>query len=101
MSLVLSYKVGAVSSDTWDACFSALNSVPAAGQASVNTQEPFTCRVWVKDALQALHNNHVIVLDEGIAAIEKEITAQGYKYKSGVEGGKSDPQVVNTTPTAS
>ncbi|MCJ1257496.1 hypothetical protein MMC24_005322 [Lignoscripta atroalba] len=66
LTLILSYKVGTVNGDTWDACFNALNSVPAAGQPSVNTQERFCCRIWVKDALQALDNNRVIALTMGI-----------------------------------
>ena len=33
----------------------------------------FSCRVWVKDAILALHNSHIIVLDKAVSVIEGEL----------------------------
>jgi hypothetical protein len=60
MSLVLVQKIGPVSSHS--DLDRVLRSVPADGQASQRTGESFTCRIWLKDALVALHNERVVTL---------------------------------------
>lgn len=34
-----------------------LKTIPADGNPSLRTGEAFTCRIWVKDVLMALHEN--------------------------------------------
>lgn len=41
---------------------SVIASVPADGEPSARTTEAFTCRIWVKDVLVALHNGGIIQL---------------------------------------
>jgi hypothetical protein len=64
MSLVLVFKIGSVSSQT--ALDQVLQAVPADGSASLRTGEAFTCRIWTKDALVALHDSRIVTLPENI-----------------------------------
>ncbi|KAF7957507.1 hypothetical protein EAE96_003084 [Botrytis aclada] len=64
MSLVLVFKIGPISSS--DRIDEVLRAVPADGSASLRTAEAFTCRIWMKDALVALHENHVVTLPADI-----------------------------------
>jgi hypothetical protein len=68
MSLVLVYKIGSVSSQT--ALDQVLHAVPANGSASLRTGETFTCRIWTKDALVALHNNRILTLRANIGGFQ-------------------------------
>jgi hypothetical protein len=43
-----------------------IQSSPANGNPSRRTGETFTCRIWVKDTLVALHDNGVITLPADI-----------------------------------
>jgi len=96
-SLCLCFKVGTVNSETWNTLKIKLGQVPASGQPSPNTQEAFTCRVWVKDALLALHNAGVICLTKTIATIEADAIRQAEKNRSGVELGEHGAMVCNYT----
>lgn len=60
-SLYLVYKISSIPVDRIEECVDVLGSVPV-GTPSRWTQEPFTCRIWVKDALVALNEAGVIVL---------------------------------------
>lgn len=53
---------------------------------SPNTGEPFSCRVWVKDAMFALHRNRIIVLPKDIYRIERELVERASSHKELVEG---------------
>lgn len=64
MSLVLVYKIGIASSQR--AVDQVLQTVPADSSASLRTGEAFTCRIWTKDALMALHNNRIVTLTANI-----------------------------------
>ena len=87
LSLCLLFKVGTVNSQTWDTLRSTLERVPGNGQPSPNTQEAFSCRVWVKDALLALHNAGVFRLTKAISAIEKEAIEKAEPNRDDVEHG--------------
>lgn len=73
--LVLLFRLGSVSSSTSTLCDSTLRNVPAKGEPSTRTSEAFTCRIWVKDAVVALHSAKIIVLTKSIGQYcEKIIT---------------------------
>lgn len=95
MSLVLAYKIGSVNQSTLQTCMNVLNGVAANGRPSPNTGEEFSCQVWVKDAIIALHNNHIIVLREAISSIEAKLMNRANAHKSKVEGGQSPARVEN------
>ena len=67
LSLVLIYKIGPASSQT--AFDQVLRAVPANGSASLRTGEAFTCRIWTKDAIMALHNNRIVTLEADIGKL--------------------------------
>ncbi|RJE21949.1 hypothetical protein PHISCL_05724 [Aspergillus sclerotialis] len=96
MSLVLAYKIGSVNPSSWQTCLNVLNGVNANGIPSPNTGEQFSCRVWVKDAILALHNNHILVLSETISAIEVKLVNRANAHKTKVEGGQSPARVENS-----
>jgi len=97
LSLCLCFKVGTVNSQTWNTLKTTLGQVPASGQPSPNTHEAFTCRVWVKDALLALHNAGVIRLTKAIATIEEKAVEQAESRRVGVEQGTHGAMVWNNT----
>lgn len=96
-SLCLAFRVGIVTSQNWDTLKSTLGNVPASGHPSPNTQEAFTCRVWVKDALLALHNASVIRLLQAIATIEQEAIRTEEENRTHVELGSGSAVVWNVT----
>ncbi|KAF2425515.1 hypothetical protein EJ08DRAFT_594316 [Tothia fuscella] len=97
MSLCLAFKVGTVNSANWETFKQTLASVPANGQPSPNTNEEFTCRVWVKDALHALHLAGVIRLLKSIAEIELEALDKAEANRLAVERGRNSARVINQT----
>jgi len=97
MSLCLCFKVGTVTSKSWDVFRTTLGSVPGSGQPSPNTQETFTCRVWVKDALVALHKAGVIQLTKAISTIEQMAVQRAESNRSAVEQGTGGAMVWNAT----
>ena len=97
MSLCLCFKVGTANSQTWDILKTTLGLVPANGQPSPNTHEVFTCRVWVKDALLALHNARVARLTTSIEEIERKAIQKAESHRERVEQGTDKAMVLNTT----
>lgn len=95
MSLVLSQKVGTVTSANFQACRDILNAIRADGTPSPNTGEDFSCRVWVKDALVALHKNRIIVLPKDINDVAADLLAAAEPHKPAVETGKATAEVNN------
>ncbi|KAF2875039.1 hypothetical protein BDV95DRAFT_306668 [Massariosphaeria phaeospora] len=95
LSLCLCFKVGTVNSQNSSVLRATLRQVPGSGQPSPNTQELFSCRVWVKDALLALHNAGVIRLTMAIATIEERAIERGEMLREGVEHGVKDAMVWN------
>ncbi|KAF7921246.1 uncharacterized protein EAE98_008672 [Botrytis deweyae] len=83
MSLVLVFKIGPISSS--DKIDEFLRAVPADGSASLRTDEAFTCRIWMKDALVALHENHVVTLPVDIDTLEAKAFAAGTAHEHRVE----------------
>jgi hypothetical protein len=59
--LYLVYKISSIPVSRIEECVNVLNIVPV-GSPSRWTQEPFTCRIWVKDALFALNQAGIIIL---------------------------------------
>lgn len=96
-SLCMLYKIGSVTSQNWATLHSTLGQVPGSGQPSLNTHEEFTCRVWVKDALLALHHAHVIHLTGTIADIEQDAIQYGESNRTPIEKGSGDALVVDET----
>ncbi|KAF2755837.1 hypothetical protein EJ05DRAFT_539696 [Pseudovirgaria hyperparasitica] len=94
-SLCLVFKVGVVSSQTWTTLRTTLGNVPSVGQPSRNTGEAFTCRVWVKDALLALHNANVIQLVQAIATIESNAIREAEGRRSDIEHGTKKALIKN------
>jgi hypothetical protein len=95
MSLCLAFKIGAVTDV--QAFGQVLVSVPSSGQPSANTGEAFTCRVWVKDALHALHAAGIIKLEKSIDEIESEALTIAEGHRMLVEQGQSSALVINKT----
>lgn len=95
MSLCVAAKVGNVNSATLETLTQTLDSIPAAGQPSSRNNEPFTCRVWVQDALHALHMARVIVLTKSIEKIVEKLIDIGEEVKPAVENGSSSALVLN------
>lgn len=95
ISLVLAYKVGSISSSTWQMCYSTLQAVPVINQPSPNEPEVFSCRVWAKNAIQALYDNGVIILAEAVPSIENKLVNWANAHKPGVEAGQSSARVEN------
>lgn len=96
MSLVLSQKIGSINASTWQACCDILSGISANGSPSPNTGEEFNCVIWVKDAIHALHNNGIIVLNQTVAVIESQLVIHASGHKSKVELGTSTAKVENT-----
>lgn len=97
VSLALAFKVGTVNEQNLSTFATTLNAVPAAGVASVNTGEAFTCRVWVKDALHALHMARVIQLLKSLQEIEEEALVLAETMRTSIEQGTRSALVVNET----
>jgi hypothetical protein len=60
-SLYLVYKISSIPVSRIEECVNVLDSIPV-GYPSRWTQELFTCRIWVKDALFALNQAGIIIL---------------------------------------
>ncbi len=73
MMLVLICKIAPVSPSMLARLEEIIYSVPVDGRPSERTGEAMTCRIWVKDALMALHDEVVIVLEKSIGKF-----AQGF-----------------------
>lgn len=122
MSLVLVYKIGSVSSQT--ALDQVLKAVPANGSASLRTGEAFTCRIWTKDALMALHNNRIVTLHASIGefqslhaptaytvenftkefvedTLEKQAFAVATRLEPQIERGERQAAVLDSAPSSS
>lgn len=97
MSLCVALKLGTVTSGNWEILRTTLANVPGSGQASSNTGEAFTCRVWVKDAVLALHNAEVILLKRSIEGIEKAAVEAGESHRAFIERGTQPAKVENST----
>jgi len=97
MSLCLVMKLGTVTSQNWAALRTTLGNVPSSGQPSLNTNEAFTCRVWVKDAILALHNAGVIRLAKAIETIEQTAIATAERHRLNIEQGTGAAMVLNST----
>lgn len=95
ISLCLAFKIGTITSQNWAAFKTTLGGVPSSGQPSVNTQEAFTCRIWVKDALLALHNASIICLAMAIRTIEEKAIEAAERNRQRVEGGSGRARVWN------
>jgi len=97
MSLCVVLKLGIATSQNWTALHTTLANVPCSGQPSLNTGEPFTCRIWVKDAILALHNAGVIQLTAAIETIEEKAVKAAEKNRNKVERAAGAAQVDNNT----
>ncbi|KAJ5951933.1 uncharacterized protein N7479_010346 [Penicillium vulpinum] len=96
MSLILAYKISSISPSTFGACKGILDVVPYDYSHSPNTGEPFSCRVWVKDAIIALQKKGIIVLPQEISLIEVELVKRASLHKLSVEQGRKSAQVENS-----
>ncbi|KAJ8106729.1 hypothetical protein OPT61_g9347 [Boeremia exigua] len=97
MSLCLVLKLGTVTSEHWAALRSALASVPSSGQPSLNTGEAFSCRVWVRDAVRALHDAGVIQLAKAVESIEAFALETAESHRCYIERGTRAALVLNST----
>jgi hypothetical protein len=61
-TLYLVYKISSIPVNRIDECVYILNNFVPVGYPSRWTQEPFTCRIWVKDALFELNRAGIIIL---------------------------------------
>ena len=85
MSLCLCCKVGSIANQNLSIFNDILRSVSANGNPSPNTQETFSCRVWVKDALSALDNAGLISLRMDTSAIERDAIKEAEANRRTVE----------------
>lgn len=97
MSLCACFKVGTITSKTWDTFKDTLGGVSASGEPPPNTQEVFTCVVWVKDALHALDKAGVIRLTKSISEIQEFAVQQAELNRKAVEQGTGSAMVWNNT----
>lgn len=97
MSLCLVLKLGIATSQNWETLRTTLANVPCCGEPSLNTGEPFTCRIWVKDAILALHHAGVIHLTKSIEDIESKAFKAAELNRRAVEQGKGHARVNNNT----
>lgn len=95
MSLVLAYKLGSINPSAMRECKHILNNVPYDYPHSPNTGEPFSCRVWVKDALVELQKKGILVLTRDLSSIERELIERANYHKEEVEGGTDNAEVEN------
>ncbi|KAJ5413186.1 hypothetical protein N7465_005491 [Penicillium sp. CMV-2018d] len=95
MSLVLAYKLGSINPSALGACEHILDHVPYDYSHSPNTGEPFSCRIWVKDALVELQKNGILVLPRDFSSIERELIERANSHKDEVEGGTDNAEVEN------
>lgn len=95
MSLCLTFKVGSI--ENWEKLVTTLGNVEGNGQPSPNTGEAITCRVWVKDALLALHNSGIVCLAKPIDTIEREAIKAAEDNRTAVEQGTGSARVWNDT----
>jgi hypothetical protein len=97
LSVCVALKVGTVTDQSLMILRTTLEGVPFSGEPSVNTGEAFSCTVWVKDALLALHKAGVITLIKDIDTINQEAIAAGEADRSNTELGTGPPIVLNNT----
>ncbi|USP77105.1 hypothetical protein yc1106_04379 [Curvularia clavata] len=97
MGLCLVLKLGTVSNQNWETLRTTLANIPSGGQPSLHTREIFTCRVWVKDAICALHNAGVVRLAKSIETIEKVAIEMAEDNRASVELGTGEVLVLNST----
>ncbi|KID88394.1 hypothetical protein MAJ_11067, partial [Metarhizium majus ARSEF 297] len=64
-----------------------IESIPADGSPSQRTGEFFTCRIWIKDVLIALHDYGEITLPTDIDSLETLAVRHGLRYAPYAEGG--------------
>lgn len=95
VSLVVAYKIGALTPSNSQACQDVLDSVVADGTPSPNTGEEFSCRIWAKDAVIALEKNKIITLGKTLSALEKDVFDMASDHKDTVEVGDEEARVVN------
>src|SRR5882762_134480 len=65
-NIYLVYKISSIPVSRIEECVNVLGSVPV-GYPSHWTQEPFTCRIWVKDALLVLNQAGIIILSMDVS----------------------------------
>lgn len=94
MSLVLAYKIGSVNTSNWQTSLNILNGVDA-DSLPPPSNEGF-CQAWVKDAIMALHNNHIIVLSETIEAMETKLMDRANTHRVRVERDQKGARVENS-----
>ncbi|PLB48317.1 hypothetical protein P170DRAFT_437985 [Aspergillus steynii IBT 23096] len=92
MALVLAYKIGSISPSGLGAVKNILDNVPYNISHSPNTNEPFSCRIWVKDALVQLRENGFMLLRD-VSEIEEELIDRASDHKESVERGEEDAVV--------
>ncbi|KAJ6139897.1 hypothetical protein N7471_006383 [Penicillium samsonianum] len=95
MSLVLAYKLASINPSAFEAGKSILDAVPYDYSHSPNTGEPFSCRVWVKDALAELHKNPIFMLTREFSLIKSELVDRANFPKDEVKGGTGNAEVEN------
>ncbi|KAF2682987.1 hypothetical protein K458DRAFT_305885, partial [Lentithecium fluviatile CBS 122367] len=100
LTLCACFRVGKVNTNTYNTLQAVLKGVAADGHPSLNTEEEFDCRVWVKDALIALHNASIIRLTVTISDIENKILGISEANRIGIELGESSAKIINN-PTFS
>ena len=86
IGLVLCQKIGTADADKFEMCYDVLNAVGADGTPSPHTGEAFSCRVWVKDAMLALHKNRIIVLPGEADEVEAYVLAAANRGRGYGEG---------------
>ncbi|KAF7875103.1 hypothetical protein EAF04_002275 [Stromatinia cepivora] len=101
LTLVIVYKIGIVSSQTRLKVDQVLEAVPADGSASLRTGEAFTCRIWTKDALVALHDNGNVTLPADIDTLERQAFAAASALEPKIEQNRAKPAVIDSMGGAS
>ncbi|KAM0322063.1 hypothetical protein ACHAPQ_009184 [Fusarium lateritium] len=86
LTLIALIRVGPVSNHPL--AIQIIQSLPANGSPSRRTGEAFTCRIWVKDVLVALHENAAITLPADIDVIERQAVSIGLELSLISEAGK-------------
>ncbi|KAK7935111.1 hypothetical protein PG985_000606 [Apiospora marii] len=85
MTLIVLVRVGALKSHS--EATNVMKTIPADGSPSRRTGEAFTCRIWIKDVLMALHEAGQIALPVDIDALERAAVRHAVNHAKSAESG--------------
>lgn len=96
--LICAYRIGVIDQNDWTKCLdvlgrmkTALNTLPG------GPPEDYRCSTFVREAVQELHDNGVIILTKSVANLWQDAIAEALKISRDVEQGSLSAYVWNDT----